>query len=197
MLNSRIEGAYEKDFKHPVVLCTVKDVKNRKLTIKNTDSSQQKKPFPYIRYYPDTGSHCDIADLFLYGKEGEVLSGEVFGAFPENYDKYTKIFDGKSTTSYHSSVSTGDWVGIKLSSPKPIYEVGLTPRNRDNFIDVDNEYELYYLDKEWKSLGKMFAHSDSLVFTDVPKGALLLLSNLTRGQQERIFTYEEGRQVWR
>lgn len=197
MLNSRIEGAFEKDFRNPVVLCTVTNVQNRKLTVINTDSGSQRTTFPFIRYYPDTGSHCDIADLFLYDKQGEVLSGEVFGAFPENNDKYCKVFDGKSTTSYHSSVRTGDWVGIKLSSPKPVYKVGLTPRNRDNFIDVDNEYELYYLDKEWKSLGKKIAHSDSLVFTNVPKGALLLLSNLTHGQQERIFTYEEGRQVWR
>lgn len=74
----------------------------------------------------------------------------------------------------------------------------LLPGDRQQPInDVDNEYELYYLDKEWKSLEKKIAHSDSLVFTNVPKGALLLLSNLTHGQQERIFTYEEGRQVWR
>ena len=60
--------------------------------------------------------------------------------------------------------------------------MGLSPRIRDNFIDIDNEYELYYLDSESKSLGKKIAHSDSLVFTDVPMGALLLLLNLTHGQ---------------
>ena len=32
---------------------------------------------------------------------------------------------------------------------------------------------------------------DSLVYRRVPKGALLLLQNHTRGNQERIFVYEE------
>ncbi len=29
-----------------------------------------------------------------------------------------------------------------------------------------------------------------------PKGALLWLKNHTQGKEERIFTYEDGKQVW-
>lgn len=35
------------------------------------------------------------------------------------------------------------------------------------------------------------------VWEDVPKRALLLLRDHTKGQNERIFTYEKGEQVWR
>lgn len=30
----------------------------------------------------------------------------------------------------------------------------------------------------------------------LPKGALLWLKNHTQGKEERIFTYEDGKQVW-
>lgn len=36
----------------------------------------------------------------------------------------------------------------------------------------------------------------NIFFKDVPKGALYLLRDLTKGKDERIFTYENGVQVW-
>jgi hypothetical protein len=38
--------------------------------------------------------------------------------------------------------------------------------------------------------------TQELVYHNVPSGALLLLRNLTKGKEERIFTYENGEQVW-
>ena len=35
-----------------------------------------------------------------------------------------------------------------------------------------------------------------LEYDNVPDNALLLLRNLTKGKEERIFTYEDGKQVW-
>ena len=48
-----------------------------------------------------------------------------------------------------------------------------------------------------RTLGQQTAMLDSLVYRGVPKGALLLLQNHTRGKQERILVYEEGKQVWK
>ena len=45
------------------------------------------------------------------------------------------------------------------------------------YVRCGDIYELYYCDKEWKSVGKMRAVSDSLLFCDIPKDALLLLRN--------------------
>lgn len=57
---------------------------------------------------------------------------------------------------------------------------------------------LFYDRKEFgyvcqAKLGEKIPASDSLLYT-VPKGALLYLKNHTRGSDERIFEYEEGRQ---
>ena len=57
-------------------------------------------------------------------------------------------------------------------------------------------YELFYWDDEWKGLGRQVAESDSLVYESVPCSALLWLHNYTRGKEERIFTYENGKQIW-
>lgn len=58
-------------------------------------------------------------------------------------------------------------------------------------------YELFYCDKgDWHSLGIMTAESGELVYENVPGNALYLLKNRTKGKEERIFTYENDRQVW-
>ena len=61
------------------------------------------------------------------------------------------------------------------------------------------EYELCYWDGEgWSSLGRQIGRraTQELVYDNVPAGALLILHNHTKGKEERIFTYENGRQVW-
>jgi hypothetical protein len=44
--------------------------------------------------------------------------------------------------------------------------------------------------------GRKLAVDNKLHYDDVPKGALLWLKNHTQGKEERIFTYEDGKQVW-
>jgi hypothetical protein len=40
------------------------------------------------------------------------------------------------------------------------------------------------------------ADSDVLLYENAPLNGLFLLRNLTIGVEERIFTYENGKQVW-
>ncbi|MGL5918940.1 MAG: hypothetical protein ACRCZQ_00320, partial [Bacteroidales bacterium] len=50
---------------------------------------------------------------------------------------------------------------------------------------VNNRYELFYWNNnKWSSLGQTIADSDSLIYENLPKGALLLLRNLTKGREE-------------
>jgi len=68
----------------------------------------------------------------------------------------------------------------------------------DNFIKENEEYELFYWDKnQWNSMGKQIGTSKQyLEYTNAPLNALFLLRNLTKGKEERIFTYENGQQDW-
>lgn len=66
-----------------------------------------------------------------------------------------------------------------------------------NFIVPGNQYRLEYWDNSsWKFFGEQIATDFSLNFSNVPTGRLYILHNLTNGVEERIFTYEDGKQVW-
>lgn len=49
---------------------------------------------------------------------------------------------------------------------------------------------------EWKSAGKVIADKEQVTYNDIPSQTLYLLPNHSRGNEERIFTYENGTQIW-
>ena len=63
-------------------------------------------------------------------------------------------------------------------------------------IEAGHLYELYYFDKQWHLIGRQLAKENRLIFEDVPSGALLLLKDKTKGQEERIFEYVNNQQIW-
>lgn len=72
----------------------------------------------------------------------------------------------------------------------------IMPRNHLNIIEPDDKHELLYFDKTWFSLGIKTAVDTYVDFNNVPKGTILLLRDITKGQEERIFMYENGEQIW-
>jgi hypothetical protein len=70
------------------------------------------------------------------------------------------------------------------------------PEDKSNKIFKGEDYELLYWDEQWLSAGKQRAAADSLIYSNVPAGTLYWIRNLNKGVQERLFTYENGKQVW-
>ena len=68
-------------------------------------------------------------------------------------------------------------------------------RNDDNNIFPGDLYELFYyhFPEGWISLGKQQAQREFLIYEQVPAGGLYWLRDLTKGREERIFTWEKGR----
>jgi hypothetical protein len=64
------------------------------------------------------------------------------------------------------------------------------------FLDSAKTYELFYWDYGWRSLGKMAASGGPLRFQQVPYGYLYWLVAEGSNRDERIFTIEDGQQVW-
>ncbi len=64
------------------------------------------------------------------------------------------------------------------------------------FLTLGQEYELSYFDDGWQSLGCEEAGTEPLVYAAVPIGALYWLVAIDSDNEERIFTIEEGAQVW-
>ena len=78
-----------------------------------------------------------------------------------------------------------------------ISKILYTGRGDGNTIDIGDTYELFYWDGScWVSVGQQKAADVKLEYEQVPSGTFYWLRDLTKGKEERIFTYEGGRQVW-
>ena len=199
MVNGVFEGSNDPGFKAPDTLAVIPEPPVR---LKSVLYPVSGKKYRYIRYKGPKDSHCDVAEIWFFEnkQDREACSGKVIGT-PDNdpvsdRNEYTKAFDGDPYTSFHYQQANGGWTGLDFGRAVSVSKIIYVPRNRDNFIREGDVYELYYLDKEWISLGTKIAGADSLVYPHVPSGALLYLKNHTRGHDERIFTYENGKQVW-
>ncbi len=62
-------------------------------------------------------------------------------------------------------------------------------------VEPDKEYELFYFDKQWVSLGKKTSTHTTLVYDNLPPDRLYRLRDLNGRDNERPFTVENGKQV--
>lgn len=92
----------------------------------------------------------------------------------------------------------GAWQGLSLERPQKVTTIYYQFRNDDNNIRIGDTYELMYWSEagEWKSAGKVIADKEQVTYNDIPSQTLYLLHNHSRGNEERIFTYENGTQIW-
>ena len=106
-------------------------------------------------------------------------------------------FDGDLLTYFDAPHWADCWVGMDFGKPVDISRVTCIMRGDGNDIEIGNEYELFFWQQgKWQSLGRQTGKDIYLEYENCPSNALFLLRNLTKGKEERIFTYEDGRQVW-
>ena len=153
--------------------------------------------YRYLRYIGPATSHCNINELEFYDECGAKIEGTIIGTEGEPQALKEKAFDGDILTGFSAVSPDGNWLGLKLRQPKRVAKLRFIPRNDGNCIEIGDTYELRYWEAGgWKSLGTKKATSNTLIYTKVPSGGLYVLSDLTKGHEERIFTYENGEQVW-
>ena len=159
--------------------------------------------YRYVRYVPKPGTTGDISEIEVYCTDEPYikLDGKTIGNYrcADTQHPMSNASDGDALTYATCMKSQTDaWTGVDLGKSVSVDKICFLPRSDDNFIRGGEEYELCYWDGRWVSLGRQTGDrwSQELVFDNVPDNALLLLHNLTRGKEERIFTYKEGRQIW-
>ena len=195
-LGSRFEASDYPDFSDAKVLYEIEEIPFGMVTIE----ANAQRPYRYLRFVSPDEARPNIAELVFRSKTGDgretVLSGrEIGGDIP--YGNIHKAFDGDYLT-YSESKINGYWFGYDLGAGNrsAVSSFSFCLRNDTNMVMPGELYELFYYDMGWHSLGRQTAEADSLTYENVPKGALLWLRNHTQGREERIFTYENGRQVW-
>lgn len=201
---ARVEGSNSSSFKSKD---TIYLQEAPPIDIKDT-TFVTSKPYRYFRWVVQPYRRADLAEIEFYGKKGlneneEKLTGQIFGfPIPDEYDShpYDNAMDGNYETYYRKPKGDFGWVGIDLgfSNKAFLSRLRICPRSDTNFVIRNDEYELFMCNNEgeWISLGRQVASSDSLIYKEVPSNGLYWLRNLSRGKEERIFSYENGEQVW-
>ena len=199
MTDGIFEGSNNPDFKNADTLYQIPVAPQRLCTRVQINNP---KKYKYLRYKGKEGSYCDVSEVGFYSVDNldQPLAGKIIGPVEgsKGDHSYFNVFDKKTDTSYNHPTPDGGWAGIALDTPVQIGKIMYTPRNRDNFVRKGDTYELFvFKSGAWLSHGIQTSQSDSLLYHDVPKNALLLLRNHTRGVAERIFEYENGKQVYK
>ena len=164
------------------------------------DSVRSARYWRYCQNKPET--FCNIAEIEFIDSIGNVMQGTIIGTdgyFGSN-SNLTKeaVFDKDPLTVFDAPFGEGCWVGMDFGKSVRPAKITYLGRGDGNCIEKGDLYELFYFkDGVWQSLGQKIATEGHLDFDGVPKNALLYLRDLTKGHEDRIFTYENGQQIWR
>jgi hypothetical protein len=206
LVNGEFQGANAPDFSDAVVLHTIKNKPGQHLETVNLKNASS---FRYLRFKWNvdttvvTGEFdgdC-IAELRFLDKNNKPLRGTPIALPGQSIEIYPpeKVFDGNPLTYYidtRDSVNTYIGLDLGAGNENTVSSIQFQARNDLNCIQPGDKYELLYWHKDgFKSLGQQMATDTVLVYS-APKGALFWLRNLSGGSEERIFTYENGMQIW-
>lgn len=200
IIGGQFQGANKSDFSDSVELFRITQMpeKLERISIDNP------KAFRYIRYVAPEKKPAIISELEFYTDNKNdpgnplKLNGKIMGSPAQTEYLHKNAFDGKLETYYNSGKNKPhSWIGLDLLKPQKIVKIGYCPSNDSNFIIVGDTYELSYWHKDrWKSIEKKVATDQLINYSNVPAGQLYILRNLNGGKENRIFTYEVGKQVW-
>ncbi|MCJ7497859.1 MAG: hypothetical protein MUO78_06965 [candidate division Zixibacteria bacterium] len=88
-------------------------------------------------------------------------------------------------------------ISVKLLAATPPKQEISTGGIEKTYFTSGKKYELFYWKDEWQLLGSSIASEKPLVFEKLPAGSLYwLVPEGSDKEEERIFTIEDGKQVW-
>jgi hypothetical protein len=195
MVKGTFAGSNNANFDDQSTLFKIKDDPNKFEDATVTDKTK----YRYVKYILPRKKSC-VAEIEFYGeklsgKGEEKLTGKIIGSpFATGDNTYLEAMDSNLETYF---TAESGYVGLDLGIPRRITRVRYCPRSDTNFIKAGDTYELcYWNGEDWVPLGKQKARDQFIEFKNVPHDALLILHDLDRGKEERIFTYENGNQIW-
>lgn len=196
VVGARIVASNYEHFKDSTIAGIIRRNPLMKYDTLNINTNEK---YRYWKYLSPDSSFCDIAELKFFQDKADISGEARVTTNGKHFGRRTVecAFDGDELT-YHQSVSpSGGWIMLDFGKPVRIDHIKYLPRNDDNNVKPGDTYELlYWGDNHWRSMGAFVSDADSLVYDNAPTNALFLLRNHTRGSEERIFTYEDGKQAW-
>lgn len=196
MNGGQFQGANKSDFSDAETLHTHHGITNGNWYNIPINSS---KTFRYLRYIGGRGSFCNINELEFYDNIGKKIDGKIIGTEGESWCPKERVFDGDILTGFGGLSPDGNWVGLQLPNPIQLSKIRYIGRNDGNCVERGDRYELYVWHKDgyWEQVGSQTAADNILYFNNIHPGGLYILKDITKGVEERIFTYKKkGGQIW-
>jgi hypothetical protein len=171
---------------------TLYQISNFNSTHIKTIKLKLNKKYKYVRFYSNK-KESYLAKLAFYDFNGNKLKGNVIKKNNRDFKWENGAYDNDPL-----SFSGGkDFsLGLKFSKPEFINAIEFQVRNDNNHINIGEEYQLLFWCNEWKTLGTKIA-TDTILNYDIPTNSLLLLKNLTGGEEEHVFHINKNKkQTW-
>lgn len=151
----------------------------------------EEKKYRYWEFVIPDGMAAQLAEVIFYGKDGKQVSmNNVIISSNAQCNEWYSVITDQNALSYFPFYSN---VVLDFRKSIDISGVDCIARNDDNYITPGDIYELFYMDKNgWVSLGKKIAINRYLEYKNIPSNAVYWLRNLVKGNEERIFIYNNG-----
>ena len=196
-VGGKFQVANKKDFSDSLTIYTIPKLKDNKFY---TIFPKYKGNYKYFRYVAPDNSRGNLAELHIFNEKGHTILPKFFlgNSNVRKHHDISTLFDNDALTFFDSNDLNNVWYGWEIEDNN-IHCISFLPRNDDNFIRENESYELLFWNKnKWESLGIQKGDTSAILHYDnVPRNALLLLHNLTKGVEERIFLYKRGKQIWK
>ncbi|MBB4043281.1 hypothetical protein GGR06_001048 [Bacteroides reticulotermitis] len=186
MIGGRFEGSNNPDFINAELLCSIENMP----VFRNIVKVNCRKEFRYVRYVSPKECQTPIAEIEFIGIKGKMK----VSPWKNTTGGVERSLDNDTFT--RPDIERGYSFGYDLGISQKICSIIYFPRNDDNFVLPGRDYELFYYDNDWISLGKCKSDDYEVVYDSVPDNSLLYLKDHTTGVEERPFTYEDGKQIW-
>lgn len=193
LVNSVFEGSFDSLFLHPDTLSQIKSVPYGTTHIK----VEKKNRYRFLRFRNPNKEIGLLSELYFYGKEGNILHGMSISYNVDN-NTISMLHDDNEETRLKAT-APDYYVGVDLGdgNEQEIEEIVFSPTSDGNGIQKEHLYKLYCYDNGWRLLDSVFTKRiGALTFHGVPRNALLLLKDTTKGHEERIFLYKDKKQIW-
>ncbi len=181
-------GSDDKSFRHADTVCVFPEWQLTSGKVPAVQSS----PHRYWRFVSNMRSQSDIAELYFYDKSGNLLE------LKADSDSLAYITDGDPLTYYSAKRNMPSGV-LDAGEPVILEHISYIRRGDGNAIVPGDSYRVsWWNGKQWVEHCIIKAKDVELRVHDIPGERLYYVEGLTRGIQNRIFTYdaEESRIVW-
>lgn len=184
LMHTCFETSDDAGFKHTDTIFRITEKMNYEYQFIKTDTTLKRR---YWRISPAFKGRSHLADLHFYDTRNREIQGKITGL--------DSIREQILSDTDPLSMCMIDQITVDFGKSTALSGIRYLGRNDANGIYPENEYELFYYDipEGWVSLGSKTATGYSIEYDQVPTGGLYWLRNLSSGQEERIFTWENGK----